>query len=610
MNERADLKNRSNNTNDNSLQKFHSFESALLKSRKSIFQEHAREVQYSSFQEGFTPDVNNFTNTAAFNSQKSSQPADETCVNADETFKANYGSSTTAISSLEVKERLKNCVLNKRRSKEQETVPTDFTNHDQNATVELNETQLPIGDSSKNSDKKHLLIGGSLDRVLHQSSAGHDTERHLSLTTQSLVKPEQIKPIQSISPDTSMELQTEGINSITYNSLQTTCIGQPSTERMHGQRSFGSQRNIGDHLRKTMSEPSLKVRGAGGSHRYRHRPERRHGAANSATAVAVAMAASSVFGAELCQQLSSTLLKSEFLTSAQRQLSCSRDKVIPMDTSDVGMVASGKYDRSRVLAGQASGLLTQAALVELMAAASMNTKHPPEHRIKNESSGDALLSLVSKASEEPLESEMDDCVNMLTANSAQRSPDQYHASLPNLVYPPSCITNNRHDSLPTCETHQDRLNQSCSLVSKDYGENGRRKQNTTVTGARSDQRTPMRQPSSCHKLNHQILPRRHQALGMISRTRSAPLGLAGGPGFTRYLPGLNPQILNSPTEVSSAANFLAMEAATSTFTAAGEMSAKVSTQQTSGGNDAKTPMDTESHRSKVVSQLRKKILER
>ncbi|VDP83054.1 unnamed protein product, partial [Schistosoma mattheei] len=71
---------------------------------------------------------------------------------------------------------------------------------------------------------------------------------------------------------------------------------------------------------------------------------------------------------------------------------------------------------------------------------------------------------------------------------------------------------------------------------------------------------------------HHLLPYyRYQSIGLISRTRSAPLSLATNSNITNYRPiqlqNLNhvhnlTNSMNIPTSVTSAANLLAMEAAT------------------------------------------------
>ncbi|XP_018650639.1 putative histone deacetylase 4, 5 [Schistosoma mansoni] len=147
-----------------------------------------------------------------------------------------------------------------------------------------------------------------------------------------------------------------------------------------------------------------------------------------------------------------------------------------------------------------------------------------------------------------------------------------------------------------------------------------------ITNNPNESNTEFNQTKQISKPFHLFPYRRHQSIGLISRTRSAPLSLATGYS-TNYrhiqLQNLNnvhnlSNSMNTPTSVTSAANILAMEAATTNFG---------NQQQTNGlnsnqsmiendqlgvqSNNLQSSVDNElSSRSKVVLQLRKKILER
>ncbi|CAH8498200.1 unnamed protein product [Schistosoma bovis] len=128
---------------------------------------------------------------------------------------------------------------------------------------------------------------------------------------------------------------------------------------------------------------------------------------------------------------------------------------------------------------------------------------------------------------------------------------------------------------------------------------------------------------------HHLLPYyRYQSIGLISRTRSAPLSLATNSNITNYrsiqLHNLNhvhnlTNSMNKSISVTSAANLLAMEAATINY---GNQQSNQSIREhnqfnginnnsNNSNNNLQSTIDNElSSRSKVVLQLRKKILER
>ncbi|KAF5402978.1 Histone deacetylase [Paragonimus heterotremus] len=610
---------------DNALTKFHSFESPLSKSRKTVFRSENRQTIYSSFPEGsdslelpvdFTlgKPRKSSTHCRPVNLVTSSEKPED--AQARENDNSNCSIVSTAMNPT-VKERLKNYVLNKQKNREQEI------NLAQSSSLELHTEMMELDSEHMEKIRKEeqqLPMGGSLDRVTTYKEVTGGVlaaEPHPDLSAISVQKVYNntlvnslTMPMRNLSTDISQTI-------VNYGSLQSQCIGILSNVPSSGhssQRYSAHNKITGDHLRKTMSEPSLKPRGASG-HRHRSRAERRHAGSNSITAVAAAMAASvgmnasTSFSTEFYQRLAASLLSKQQCTPRKSDTPVAKDE-LSMDTSECN------NDNANAETNAATPFTSSASFVELLAAASGFTSQSTPDSVKT-----------AEVSQKNIQSG-----NEVEKNSGSNNiskffpglPGDFRASLPNLFH--SSFQHVRQNSIlmNDCknfdgatpfqlsmeiggETEQPEVS-SCSKIAQINSLQ-------TITHQTQKSTTSLR-------LSQQILPRRHQTLGLISRTRSAPLGLAGSSGIIRYLPGyghLPSSVTGSPSPTSSAtsaANVLAMEAATNLHTNNNEPRDHTLCQQSQnakGTCDQKGEPksgEEEQQRSRVVMQLRKKLLER
>ncbi|CAL8068784.1 unnamed protein product [Calicophoron daubneyi] len=659
----------SGSINESSLTKLHSFESALQTNRKSSFRNRNRQTHCSSFPEG--SDVN--TSSTGFteisrNSQPSctslspSQTSSTSIISSEKkncsmqevsSLTTNHitdhkhpcsgskignpvASSSSTISP-EVRERLKNCVLNKRRNQEHGSITYEHSVNVQNEKMDLDTDGIISSDGNnqhkstirtKTNQQKHVISGGSLDRVSlprHSVVCPYNNfapERHSSLTSH-LTASNQEPPADALNSPLQISRNEHSIDGSvtypTYSSLQAQCVGPLSTDQQssHHGRHFNTHRPSGDHLRKTVSEPSLKVRGPT-SHKHRSRAERRQaGATHSVTAVAAAMVASTgmgvstPFSAEFYQQLTTALqhpnVMNKIASKAQEKIP--PDGLVSMDTTVEDLVTEKNEPVQQPVSLENTGSVFPPATFTDLHSAPSSAAGILRTSSKRSADESSEVSAGNRLPDDSYCQQTGFDVKSLSSIFFQSAPSEYRASLPNLSQPSSLPPNRQASVSISEETPGNAPSQCASNMTRKVDYDGtstvcpdeRAQTLGTVTNLGSS--LNFRQAVS-------ILPRRYNSLGLISRTRSAPLGLAGGSSGVRYLQGVPPPLpdpsLRSST-VTSAANALAMEAA-SHFRSKGS-SASLPSPQLAVGDQGRCT-EEEQQRSKVVSQLRKKILER
>ncbi|GAA54377.1 histone deacetylase 4/5 [Clonorchis sinensis] len=615
-------------TSEAQLTKFNSFESALSITRKNTFRSKSKQALCNSFPEGSDSQalptafvVTTVGHTSSTHSQASStgsiksvskkenssgKPGKDRGWNATGTHSQSGHSSSI---SSEVRERLKTCVLNKLKNQEQEIRTTKGGILDADSL--RTEVKGPLGLDVQNTPLKISCSTNPADPTFgQQSPSSHNQTTGLRLEFKNTEGNTRSLPNENSLTDITQ-------SSLNYGSLQSHCLGSfPYDRTQNTPQRHSCNPKSGDHLRKTMSEPSLKPRGTA-VYRHRSRIERRHLNASSATAVAAAMAASvgmnagTEFSTSLYQQLTSNARQRQ-LHLLQKTESQPIDSDVRMDTSEEANLNSEEVNvNTSVEAGGET--VSPNALLELLAAAS---------GMLNTSSGGLVSNLFTNAIDSKPEDDVTkDRISNNTTNTISSpgifpaEPSDFRASLPNL-------------------TNATPLRVDQTNFQTDYSEPKLRTQpqRPNETRARSSSsavsRTESLQPAVSHKSSeadgtkpsHQAFQRKHHTLGLISRTRSAPLGLAGSGNAMRCLPGYGniANLLGSLTcnsSATSAANVLAMEAVTSNFepNKSGKEGSEVLSQtsmdqeQTSNATQQGTE---EPQRSKAVMQLRKKLLER
>ncbi|CAH8837547.1 unnamed protein product [Trichobilharzia szidati] len=702
-------------------------------------------------------------------------------------------SNTPNLTSLIVRERLKNCVLNKRKSKEQGIgVVNPLTNHQQesqiqtvkcknnaNSTTTDKDLQFYNNNNDNNNNKISDLnfTENNLDKIEHSNlndcitpltidieklSTGsstnlasqmkstlsqcnnnnnsidenNDTSNGISITNSNN---NSSQPTQQLF-GSFQENETQYMN---FQSLQTSIIGSGICGNLVGQNNDStpplqqqqqhyphhlsqhsqqhplrqqSQQRItsSENLRKTVSEPSLKMRsGSGGVQKYRYKPDRRHFGANSATAAvaAAAMVASNdplsvvgfwpqltsafqhanfsmqkaIGGGKKSSSSSLLLLQqqnqyqqqqqqqqqqpSQSQSHAQGQLQQQQRQHQRQDTSSNPCLTQTNDDLN--LPESEAKCMTQPllplskTLQDIILAEFLKSNQLSGH---TNSTSTTTSNTTANNNQELLETINSFCPNpqgIESINSLNDIPmnpcifnstvSGFCASLPNLTAQfqrPNQKSTNTHNNnpnmnntttpttLPTnkstpttqnvtassfdsndlsqLDTNMSDVNTSTDIQEESTGELNYSTQmhtgTTTTTNTNNNNNNNIN-----NKLFHLFPYRRHQSLGLISRTRSAPLSLATGYSTNRHYHQLHSftgvhNSMNSSTSVTSAANILAMEAAAASNFASQQTSNtsnQLITDQDVTELNKNIQSDGEvSSRSKVVLQLRKKILER
>nr|CAH8838149.1 unnamed protein product [Trichobilharzia regenti] len=706
-------------------------------------------------------------------------------------------SNTPNLTSLIVRERLKNCVLNKRKSKEQGIgVVNTLSNHQQESQIQTvkcknnnanntttdkdiqynnnNDNNNKISDLNFNEnnlekiehsnlndcitpltiDIGRLSTGSStnvtnpmkstLSQCNNNSSNNsssiddnNDTNNAISITNSNS------NNNNSGSSQTAQQVfgsfQENEAHYINFQSLQTSILGSGICGNLIGQtdnttpplrhphlsqhpqqhplRQQSQQRTTSsENLRKTVSEPSLKMRsGSGGVQKYRYKPDRRHFGANSATAAvaAAAMVASndplSVVGfwpqltsafqhANFSMQkstgkksASSSLLllqqqqqqQNQYQQQQQQQQGHAQSQLQQhqhqrqhqrQDTSSNPCLSQTNDDLN--LSESEAQCLTQpllplsktlqdiilAEFLKSNQLSGQNNSTSTTNTTTNTTNNQELLETINSYCPNPQGIESINSLNDIPMNPCifNSTISGSCASLPNLTAQfqrsnqksanthnnsntnPNTNNNNNNTTTPTTLPTNKSTPTTHNVTGSSFDSNDLSQLDTTMsdvnnsTDIQEESNVELNYNAQMHtattppttttnnnnnnKLFHLFPYRRHQSLGLISRTRSAPLSLATGYSTNRHYHQLHNftgvhNSMNSSTSVTSAANILAMEAAAASNFASQQQISNTSnqliTEQDLSELNKNVQSDGEvSSRSKVVLQLRKKILER
>ncbi|VDQ12368.1 unnamed protein product, partial [Trichobilharzia regenti] len=394
--------------------------------------------------------------------------------------------------------------------------------------------------------------------------------------------------------------------------------------QQHPLRQQSQQRTTSsENLRKTVSEPSLKMRsGSGGVQKYRYKPDRRHFGANSATAAvaAAAMVASndplSVVG--FWPQLTSAFQHANFSMQKSTGKKSASSSLLLLQQQQ--QQQQNQYQQQQQQQqGHAQSQLQQ-------------HQHQRQHQRQDTSSNPCLsqtnddLNLSESEAQSQFQRSNQKSTN--THNNSNTNPNTNNnnntttpTTLPTNKSTPTThnVTGSSFDSndLSQLDTTMSDVNNSTDIQEESNVELNYNAQMHTAT---TPPTTTTNNNNNNNKLFHLFPYRRHQSLGLISRTRSAPLSLATGYSTNRHYHQLHNftgvhNSMNSSTSVTSAANILAMEAAAASNFASQQQISNTSnqliTEQDLSELNKNVQSDGEvSSRSKVVLQLRKKILER
>ncbi|CAH8492727.1 unnamed protein product [Heterobilharzia americana] len=584
---------------------------------------------------------------------------------------------STNITSLIVRERLKHCVLNKRKSKEQgigivgstssmtgmiQPVNTKDNPSDKDVCqdsktitselVKLNQVKNESDDyiiTDKCIDYNQNVMSdciitpliGDIENVpsgSHKSLSNQITSSLSSLNTNNSNNNNKVNIFNQTQPYHFS--QESDPNYVNFQSLQTSIIGANVCSNLiiqhnslhnhhhhhpHHHQQQQQHKVTGENLRKTVSEPSLKMRsGSGGVQKSRYKPDRRYFSANSATA-AVAAATIAVSNdplsvVSLWPQLTSAfqhanlvqktigkksilpppLTPSTTTTTTQQQQEISGNSVPSVDTDE----HLSKCE-TQPLISPLSKTLQDVILTEFMKNNPLTTCYTDSQII------DTINPLG--------ESNISQCIFNSITNG-------FCSSLPNLTgQSQRSLQRNNHSNMNNTITMNQSTNKSTpinhNVTESTYDLTELSQQDTTMSDVNHSTDNHDELHEDLNKNNHIFPYRRHQSIGLLSRTRSAPLSLATGYTTNRHyqlhnLTGVHNSV-NPATSVTSAANILAMEAAASNFTNQSQNYSINSNQLTIDNNlseknkNVQSTIDTElSSRSKVVLQLRKKILER
>ncbi|TNN16732.1 Histone deacetylase 4 [Schistosoma japonicum] len=410
---------------------------------------------------------------------------------------------------------------------------------------------------------------------------------------------------------------------------------------------------VDENLRKTVSEPSLKMRsGSGGVQKPRNKPDRRHyGMNTAAVAVAAAAAAMTVSNDPLAivglwPQLSSAFQHANLI---QKSINYKKplQQLHDMNSSNMSSVDSDdKLTKSDIKS------IPQSLMP------SSTTYH------------DNILTELIKTNQSISNQDWLETINTYYSNSSKlinslnylNDSTIYHqcilngvcSSLPNLTgrFHRTSQRNNTHSNISsitntTLSTDTSEITTTITtattttttasttsttttgnVTGSSYESNELNQLDTTMSDNMTDINdvTNMELVHNNTQVNFNQKPlhffpyyRQQSSIGLISRTRSAPLSLSTGYSTNRHLHNLS-NSMNASTSVTSAANILAMEAAASNFGSQQQQQNNSSTINQSitehdistikSDNSLSTTDCELSSRSKVVLQLRKKILER
>ncbi|CAI2725879.1 unnamed protein product [Schistosoma spindalis] len=664
-----------------------------------------------------------------------------TTTNTNTTNTSNNNNNTTHLTSLLVRERLKNCVLNKRKSKEQgihsnETIllnmsisqqpqppppPSQQQQQQQQSNLILDKDLIQMNqEQSVNNDH---LNGKSIPPLSNQNSIHNNNDNNnnnnsnntndpsctkpLTIDVENLSSPNQtitmtslpihIKksnilhhPIQHSYSNHETDIHYMDCQNLHTSNIETNYCDKHIIQYDHSnynsynhshypdyQHQYEQQNKlIAENLRKTVSEPSLKMRsGSGGVHKSRYKSDRRHYhhpphhhphhshhhhhfGMNTTAAVAVAAAAAATMSISndplamisLWPQISSTFQHTNLIhkTINKKSLQQLQDINNPNNNNTISLSIdnheqSMKTDKKSLTSSSLSSI--SKTCQDVILTEFMNTKQYNNNN--NNNNNQKLLETIPTCC--TTISESINSSYSLTTTPISINQSIYHStinglctSLPNLTKQYHCTSSSssslsssiqmnhqniidfnqiKYTTIPTNTSTSIKPNLNQSII--DYNELN----SIHKTIYKSNIIKPMNQ-----SIYHLLPLYRYQSIGLISRTRSTPLNLNNNGYTTNYqyiqLKNFNPihQSINTPRSVTSIANLLAMEAATNHYGISQQNQYRIehdlfdevnnnnnnhNNNNSNNSSNIQSTIDNElSSRSKVVLQLRKKILER
>ncbi|CAH8499515.1 unnamed protein product [Schistosoma margrebowiei] len=608
--------------------------------------------------------------------------------------------NNTNVTSLLVRERLKNCVLNKRKSKEQgihsnETILLNM-GISQQQQQQQQQTQPPpppqqqqqndhildkdlIQINQEQSVSNNCLINKHLNGksipLSNQNSISNNNNNNTndnSCITPLTIDVENLSSHNQTIPMTSLPINMKksnilhhqmqhsfsnhetDIHYMDFQNLHTSNMETSNCEKHIEQHDYSNHDHdhhqhrqqpnklIDENLRKTVSEPSLKMRsGSGGVQKSRYKPDRRHyyhhhhhhfgmntaAAAVAAAAITVSNDPLAMIG--LWPQLTSAFQHTNLIQKTMNKkplqqlqdLNNNNNSHISSIDSDERLTKSDRKSLTQSIS-PISNTIQDIILTEFMkrnqlinnqeVLETMNTDCTDSHPMDSSHSSFGITTLNSSILNSTMMNGFCTSLPNLTTQYHRTSSSSSSSLQTNNPNPNHRITNTTiptNTSTPT--THH--------VTQSSFEYNEFNQTDTTISDLINNHGS-----NSMTQINqsfyHHLLPYyRYQSIGLISRTRSAPLSLATNSNTTNYrqiqLQNINhvhnlTQSMNKSISVTSAANLLAMEAATINFGNQQSNQSIIEYDQFNGINNTNNNNNELSSRSKVVLQLRKKILER
>ncbi|VDP21567.1 unnamed protein product [Schistosoma margrebowiei] len=619
--------------------------------------------------------------------------------------------NNTNVTSLLVRERLKNCVLNKRKSKEQgihsnETILLNMGISQQQQQQQQQQQTQPPPPPQQQQQNDHILdkdliqtnqeqsvsnnclinkhLNGKSIPLSNQNSINNNNNTNdnscitpLTIDVENLSSHNQTIPMTSLPINMkksnilhhqmqhSFSNHETDIHYMDFQNLHTSNMETSNCEKHIEQHDYSNHDHhqhrqqpnklIDENLRKTVSEPSLKMRsGSGGVQKSRYKPDRRHyyhhhhhhhfgmntaAAAVAAAAITVSNDPLAMIG--LWPQLTSAFQHTNLIQKTMNKkplqqlqdLNNNNNSHISSIDSDERLTKSDRKSLTQSIS-PISNTIQDIILTEFMrrnqlinnqeVLETMNTDCTDSHPMDSSHSSFGITTLNSSILNSTMMNGFCASLPNLTtqyhrtssssSSSLQTNNPNHNHRITNTTIPTNTSTPTTHHVTQSSFEYNE-FNQTDTTISDLINNHG------------SNSMTQINQ-----SFYHHLLPYyRYQSIGLISRTRSAPLCLATNSNTTNYrqiqLQNINhvhnlTQSMNKSISVTSAANLLAMEAATINFGNQQSNQSIIEYDQFNGinntnnnsnnnNNNLQSTIDNElSSRSKVVLQLRKKILER
>ncbi|KAK4469471.1 hypothetical protein MN116_006595 [Schistosoma mekongi] len=604
--------------------------------------------------------------------------------------------NNTNLTSLLVRERLKYCVLNKRKSKEQNINLCNITpmNIEMNNTLDVKDVNHNTDDVISNQEQTmnddytmndqlnctSLTVHNQNTSSINNSNNNNINSNHsiepLIIDVDNLTSNNQTTSLTSLPTNKkrsntlhqiqhSLSNHETDVHYMDYQNQYASVIDKSlcgnhitqQQEQQQQQRHHHHQQQqhkaVDENLRKTVSEPSLKMRsGSGGVQKSRNKPDRRHyGINTAAVAVAAAAAAMTVTNDPLAivglwPQLTSAFQHANLI---HKSINCKKplQQLHDMNSSNMSSIDSEeKLTKSDIKSIPQTLLPTSTTYHDNIITELIKTNQSISNQDWLETintyytNSSKLINSLNYLNDSSIHHQ---CILNGFCSSLPNLTGQYHrtsqrnnthsniSSITNttLSTDASEITTSTTSTITTMTTTTTTITTTTTTMRNKIESNELNQLDTTMSDNMTEIHdvTNMELVENNTQINFNQKPlhffpyyRQQSTLGLISRTRSAPLSLATGYTTNRHLHNLS-NSMNESTSVTSAANILAMEAAASNFGSQQQqqqnnsptINQSITEHDTSiiKGDNLQSVVDSElSSRSKVVLQLRKKILER